>query len=87
MILSFSYWLVLYSLVHISPKFPITGPGGDLRVYLENLASAESIPEYVKQNPFGQGAITSSDPSWHFYEEVLNEEQRRKRPRHSRWDC
>lgn len=49
-----------------------TGPGGDIRVYLEQLAEAPNVQEYVAQNPFGQQAITESDPSWDFYQKILN---------------
>lgn len=48
-----------------------TGPGGDLRVYLEGLAMAENVQEYVKQNPFGQRAITEKNLSWGFYCKVI----------------
>lgn len=47
------------------------GPGGDLRVYLEGLALAEDVQEYVEQNPFGQKPITESDPCWSFYAKVI----------------
>uniref|UniRef100_A0A6N2L4Y5 Mitochondrial import inner membrane translocase subunit TIM50 n=1 Tax=Salix viminalis TaxID=40686 RepID=A0A6N2L4Y5_SALVM len=40
------------------------GPDGDIRLYLERLAEAENIQEYISQHPFGQRAITESDPSW-----------------------
>ncbi|KAK1352950.1 Haloacid dehalogenase-like hydrolase superfamily protein [Heracleum sosnowskyi] len=33
------------------------GPEGDLRVYLEGLALAENVQEYVKNHPFGQRHI------------------------------
>uniref|UniRef100_A0A6N2MN61 Mitochondrial import inner membrane translocase subunit TIM50 n=1 Tax=Salix viminalis TaxID=40686 RepID=A0A6N2MN61_SALVM len=42
------------------------GPNGDLRLYLERLAEAENIQEYISQHPFGQRAITEFDPSWFF---------------------
>ncbi|KAK1564683.1 hypothetical protein Q3G72_009051 [Acer saccharum] len=48
------------------------GPGGDLRVYLEGLAAAGNVQEYVQQNPFGQRAITESNPSWGFYSKIVN---------------
>ncbi|KAK1352951.1 ubiquitin-like domain-containing CTD phosphatase 1 [Heracleum sosnowskyi] len=35
------------------------GPEGDLRVYLEGLALAENVQEYVKNHPFGQRPIIS----------------------------
>ncbi|KAK1384210.1 hypothetical protein POM88_021945 [Heracleum sosnowskyi] len=47
------------------------GPGGDLRVYLEGLALAENVKEYVEQNPFGQKSIMKSDPSWSYYAKVI----------------
>ncbi|OVA15087.1 NLI interacting factor [Macleaya cordata] len=47
------------------------GPGGDLRVYLEGLVSAENVQEYVKQHPFGQRAITNKNPSWGFYLRII----------------
>lgn len=48
------------------------GPGGDLQVYLEGLAVAEDVQKYVKQNPFGQRAITEANPSWGFYRKVIH---------------
>ncbi|KAL3824733.1 hypothetical protein ACJIZ3_020762 [Penstemon smallii] len=47
------------------------GPGGELRVYLEGLAMAENVQEYVKQNPFGQRPITEKNLSWGFYLKVI----------------
>ncbi|XP_048135834.1 uncharacterized protein LOC115743462 [Rhodamnia argentea] len=47
------------------------GPGGELRVYLESLALADDVRKYVEQNPFGQRAITKSNPSWNYYKRVL----------------
>ncbi|MED6130592.1 hypothetical protein PIB30_002185 [Stylosanthes scabra] len=46
------------------------GPGGELRVYLEGLAEAENVQEYVASHPFGQDPITEAHPSWNFYHEV-----------------
>lgn len=48
------------------------GPEGDLRVYLERLAEAENVQEFVAQHPFGQRAITESDPSWGFYSRIAS---------------
>ncbi|XP_020551947.1 uncharacterized protein LOC105168876 [Sesamum indicum] len=47
------------------------GHGGDLRVYLEGLAMAENVQEYVKQKPFGQRPITEKNLSWGFYLKVI----------------
>uniref|UniRef100_A0A0D9WUP1 FCP1 homology domain-containing protein n=1 Tax=Leersia perrieri TaxID=77586 RepID=A0A0D9WUP1_9ORYZ len=43
------------------------GPGGDLRVYLENLATADDVQSYVQEHPFGQPSITKNDRHWNFY--------------------
>ncbi|XP_048139845.1 uncharacterized protein LOC115727752 [Rhodamnia argentea] len=43
------------------------GNGGDLRVYLEELAAAHDIRPYVAQHPFGQTAITEGSEYWGFY--------------------
>ncbi|KAF7806273.1 putative FCP1 likey domain-containing protein [Senna tora] len=48
------------------------GPGGDLRAYLEGLAMAEKVQEYVASNPFGQRAITERNPSWRYYKKVID---------------
>ncbi|CAK7323224.1 unnamed protein product [Dovyalis caffra] len=48
------------------------GPEGNLRVYLERLAEAQNVQEYVARHPFGQRAITESDPSWGFYSKIAN---------------
>ncbi|XP_008230903.1 PREDICTED: uncharacterized protein LOC103330124 isoform X2 [Prunus mume] len=48
------------------------GPGGDLRVYLEGLAAAENIQEFIEQEPFGQSPINESSASWPFYLRVLS---------------
>lgn len=48
-----------------------TGPGGNLRVYLEGLASADHVQKYVEQNPFGQRPITNKNLSWRFYCKII----------------
>ncbi|XP_030452184.1 uncharacterized protein LOC115674019 isoform X2 [Syzygium oleosum] len=48
------------------------GNGGDLRVYLEELAAANDIRQYVAQHPFGQTAISEESKSWRFYLKVVN---------------
>ncbi|KAK3032554.1 hypothetical protein RJ639_036793 [Escallonia herrerae] len=47
------------------------GPEGDLRVYMEELATAENIQKYVKENPFGQGCIDETSSFWAFYSRLL----------------
>ncbi|XP_065879207.1 uncharacterized protein [Euphorbia lathyris] len=54
------------------------GPGGDLRVYLEKLAEAQNVQEFVAHNPFGQQAITESNPNWGFYQRILGDESHEK---------
>ncbi|XP_051216488.1 uncharacterized protein [Lolium perenne] len=46
------------------------GPGGDLRVYLENIAAADDVQRYVQEHPFGQPSITESHPHWNFYAKI-----------------
>ncbi|XP_062212450.1 uncharacterized protein LOC133913340 [Phragmites australis] len=48
------------------------GPGGDLRVYLQNLAAADDVECYVRNNPFGQPFITESDARWSFYAQIAD---------------
>ncbi|XP_018723248.2 uncharacterized protein LOC104420717 isoform X2 [Eucalyptus grandis] len=60
-----------YSYHHREAKDNSLGPGGDLRVYLESLALADNVRKYVEQNPFGQRAVTNSNPSWKYYKRVL----------------
>lgn len=48
------------------------GLGGDLRTYLEGLAMAEDVREYVASNPFGQRPIRESNPSWRYYRKVID---------------
>ncbi|KAJ6293929.1 hypothetical protein OIU76_022075 [Salix suchowensis] len=47
------------------------GPDGDLRLYLERLAEAQNVQQYISQHPFGQRTITESDSSWRFYSRIL----------------
>ncbi|XP_015572087.2 uncharacterized protein LOC8284414 [Ricinus communis] len=54
------------------------GPGGDLRVYLERLAEAQNVQDFVAQHPFGQRAITKSNPSWGFYKKLLGVASRQR---------
>ncbi|KAL9669842.1 hypothetical protein QQ045_007392 [Rhodiola kirilowii] len=47
------------------------GPGGDLRVYLERLAMADNVPEFVRNNPYGQRPIRETNLSWKYYKKML----------------
>ncbi|CAL5080337.1 unnamed protein product [Urochloa decumbens] len=53
------------------------GPGGDLRIYLERIASADDVQSFVRDNPFGQNSITESDPNWNFYVQIVNKVEKR----------
>ncbi|MFQ6630518.1 hypothetical protein Gotur_008894 [Gossypium turneri] len=46
--------------------------GGDLKVYLERLASADNVQNFVEQNPLGQIAITERSQDWGFYSQVID---------------
>ncbi|KAE8706249.1 Detected protein of confused Function [Hibiscus syriacus] len=50
----------------------ILGEGGDLKVYLERLASADNVRNFVERNPFGQIAITKRNQDWGFYSQVID---------------
>ncbi|XP_042428101.1 uncharacterized protein LOC122015334 [Zingiber officinale] len=52
------------------------GPGGDLRVYLERLVMTDNVQMYIQDHPFGQSAITESDPSWEFYLRIIKKFQK-----------
>ncbi|KAI0498449.1 hypothetical protein KFK09_019335 [Dendrobium nobile] len=47
------------------------GPGGDIRVYLENLLISDDVQHFVEEHPFGQPAITTSDEHWYFYSQII----------------
>ncbi|XP_022884168.1 uncharacterized protein LOC111400928 [Olea europaea var. sylvestris] len=47
------------------------GPGGNLRVYLEDMLKCDNVKKYVEQHPFGQGAIDGTNEFWSFYSRVL----------------
>ncbi|KAM0937500.1 putative FCP1 domain, HAD superfamily protein [Dioscorea sansibarensis] len=47
------------------------GRGGDLRVYLEELAMCYDTQQYVRDHPFGQVAISEKHPDWKFYLQII----------------
>lgn len=47
------------------------GPRGNIRAYLEELAMADNVQEYIERHPFGQSAITERSLSWQFYDKVI----------------
>lgn len=48
-----------------------SGDGGDLRLHLQKLVEAENVQDFIKNNPFGQEAITEASESWEFYREAF----------------
>jgi hypothetical protein len=64
----------LVAIVIIKMSYERTGPGGDLRLYLEGLATADDVSRFVREHPFGQPPITQTDPNWNFYKRVLLDE-------------
>ncbi|XP_052204326.1 uncharacterized protein LOC127809518 [Diospyros lotus] len=47
------------------------GPEGDIRLYLEGLATVEDVKKYVEEHPFGQRAIDEASSSWDYYHRVI----------------
>lgn len=45
--------------------------GGDLRKYLQGLLASSNVQQYVEHHQFGQPAISTESPNWHFYRQVL----------------
>lgn len=56
----------------------MTGPGGDLRTYLERLAEAEDVRKFIQENPFGQKPITKEHKFWYFYAKIVGASNKRK---------
>ncbi|CAL5092096.1 unnamed protein product [Urochloa decumbens] len=61
-----------YSYSYKNEKDDSLGPGGDLRLYLEELATADDVQRYVMEHPFGQLPITERNPNWKLYAKVLD---------------
>ncbi|KAG2631239.1 hypothetical protein PVAP13_2NG003400 [Panicum virgatum] len=61
-----------YSYSYKNDKDDSLGPGGDLRLYLENLATADDVQRYVEDHPFGQLQITERNPNWKLYAQILD---------------
>nr|XP_043635805.1 uncharacterized protein LOC122606965 [Erigeron canadensis] len=51
------------------------GPDGDLRNYLDRLATSDNVQKFIEQNPFGQQPITYNNESWKFYLKVIGSDQ------------
>jgi len=50
----------------------MTGRDGDLRKYLMQLAEADDVQKFIRENPFGQKPITESSAYWMFYRKIIN---------------
>ncbi|KAL7616092.1 hypothetical protein Lser_V15G01961 [Lactuca serriola] len=61
------------------------GPNGELRAFLDGLADAIDVPSYVKDNPFGEAAITPSH-HWDFYSEIISSGGKEERYDDEFWD-
>lgn len=48
------------------------GPEGDIRVYLQDLATAEDFRKYIDEHPFGQVAIDETSSSWAYYRKIIS---------------
>ncbi|CAL0305029.1 unnamed protein product [Lupinus luteus] len=72
-----------YSYRYDDDKDASLGPGGDLRVYLEGLAMAGNVQEYISSNPFGQRPIREANPSWRYYQKVIEAVKRRRKAKPS----
>ncbi|KAL8135874.1 putative FCP1 homology domain-containing protein C1271.03c [Apium graveolens] len=49
------------------------GPKGELQAFLDGLVEAANVPSYVKDNPFGQPAITASHSDWAYYSKIVRQ--------------
>jgi hypothetical protein len=66
---------IVYSCLHSHSFLLLTGPKGDLRGYLERLAMADNVQEFVSRNEFGQRPIRPANPSWGYYLKVIESVQ------------
>jgi len=41
-------------------------------MYLERVAAADNVQNFVRDNSFGQNSITESDPNWNFYVQIVD---------------
>lgn len=61
-----------HSYSHQNKSDTSLGNGGDLRLHLEKLVEAENVQDFIKNNPFGQEAITEASENWEFYREATS---------------
>lgn len=48
-----------------------TDPKGELGSFLDGLAVADNVPNYLKEHPFGSPEITSDHLDWSYYSKIL----------------
>ena len=48
-------------------------------MYLERVAAADNVQNFVRDNPFGQNSITDSDPNWNFYVQIVDKVEQANR--------
>jgi hypothetical protein len=48
----------------------VLGPKGKMRLYLDGVVNARDVTCYVKENRFGQPAITESHPDYGYYSKI-----------------
>lgn len=60
-----------YSFTYKDKHDTSLGPGGDLRLYVEKLATTDNMRKYIKKHPFGQSHIDETNSCWDFYSKVL----------------
>jgi hypothetical protein len=56
---------------YINNKTFFLATGGDLQRYLDGLANAENMVEFVDQHPFGREHINKQSEYWNFYVYVV----------------
>ena len=61
--------LIIY--INRNVKNCLSGPDGELRAFLNGLAEANDVPNYVKDHPFGEAAITPSHSDWGYYSKII----------------
>ncbi|KAL6133538.1 hypothetical protein ACLB2K_065773 [Fragaria x ananassa] len=73
-------WIFLDSYTADNADDNALDPKGELGKFLDGLAVALDVQLYVKDNPFGQPAISQDHPEWKFYSSVLQKLGKRQKP-------
>uniref|UniRef100_A0A9I9DVL9 Mitochondrial import inner membrane translocase subunit TIM50 n=1 Tax=Cucumis melo TaxID=3656 RepID=A0A9I9DVL9_CUCME len=48
------------------------GAGSELRRFLEKVAEAKDVPNFIKHNPFGNPPISPYHPNWDYYSKIIS---------------